>query len=74
MDPIHPRTPFQTNVSRQRRRLTRAQNSGDAQQVIDAARDGLASFDEFGYPDDWHRWQRALDDALLDAGREEWAA
>ena len=47
-------------------RLTRAINSGIPQRVIDVVRDTFATWDDgdYAYPDDWHRWQRASDDAL----------
>lgn len=46
-------------------RLTRAINSGDRQRVIDTVDRQFAEWDAGGYayPDDWHRWQRARDDA-----------
>ncbi len=58
--------------AQQKAGLTRAVNSGDAQKVeTEVAR----AVDEWGspawraahgtnaWPDDWHRWQRALDDS-----------
>lgn len=54
-------------------RLTRAVNSGDRHKVIDTVRAQFAAWDEgdYAYPDDWHRWERALRDAeyllMLDA-------
>lgn len=45
-------------------RLTRAINSGDRSKIIDAARLAVAEWDAIGaWPDDWSRWQRAIDDA-----------
>jgi hypothetical protein len=46
-------------------RLTRAKNSGDPHKVVAVV---TAQFDEwndgdYAYPDNWHDWQRALDDA-----------
>ena len=42
--------------------------------VLNACRDAVAEWDEIGaWPDDWSRWQRALDDAypLFQAPRLE---
>lgn len=44
--------------------LTRAINSGEPRKVEDACRAAVREWDEIGaWPDDWSRWQRALDDA-----------
>lgn len=53
-------------VRRQRAALTRAINSGDPEKVILAARDAVREWNQRGamWPDDWSRWQRAVDDAL----------
>jgi len=57
----------QAQVSNARRRLTRAVNAGDHRKIIDVVN---ATFDEwdrggYAYPDDWARWERARDDAIL---------
>lgn len=44
-------------------RLTRAITSGNPRKVIGEAQRALAIFEEEGFPDDWHRWDRALGDA-----------
>ncbi len=53
------------NHSAQKAALTRAINSGSHYRVIEATRRALAEWryapDGF-WPDDWARWQRALDD------------
>jgi hypothetical protein len=50
---------------RQKAALTRAIKSGDAQKVFIVCRAAVADWDAIGFwPDDWSRWQRALDDAL----------
>lgn len=50
---------------RQKAALTRAIKSGDPDRVIAAARDAVRVWDEIGaWPDDWSRWQRALDDMV----------
>lgn len=52
-------------VRRQRAALTRAKKSGDRAKVLAACK---AAVDEWNYtpgmmwPDDWSRWQNALDD------------
>ena len=53
-------------VRRQRTALTRAINSGDSAKVVLACRKAVQEWDESGmmWPDDWSRWQRALDDSL----------
>jgi len=53
-------------VRRQRAALTRAVRSGDPDKVVLACRDAVASWDAPGamWPDDWSRWQRALDDVF----------
>lgn len=43
--------------------LTRAVNSGDPSRVLGACREAVRVWDEIGaWPDNWSRWQRALDD------------
>lgn len=49
---------------RQKAALTRAINSGDPRKVMNAARKAVREWNEIGaWPDDWSRWQRAIDDA-----------
>lgn len=43
--------------------LTRAKNSGDNDKVLEACRNAFARFEVIGTPDQWHNWQRAMDDA-----------
>lgn len=54
-------------VRRQRAALTRAINSGKHERIVLAVRDAVAEWRKPGamWPDDWSRWQRALDDILL---------
>ncbi|MHB8492763.1 MAG: hypothetical protein ACYDA6_11210 [Solirubrobacteraceae bacterium] len=53
-------------VRRQQAALTRAQRSGDPERVILTVRDTVREWEAPGalWPDDWSRWQRALDDVL----------
>lgn len=53
-------------VRRQRAALTRAIKTGDSGTVVLAARDAVRERNQPGamWPDDWSRWQRAVDDAL----------
>lgn len=53
-------------VRRQRAALTRAVNSRDPERVILACRNAVREWNRPGamWPDDWSRWQRALDDVL----------
>lgn len=46
-------------------RLTRALRSGSRQKVLDVVEETFAEWDagDFAYPDDWHRWERARNDA-----------
>lgn len=48
-------------------RLTRAVNSGDHQKVVDTVSAQYAEWDDgdYAYPDDWHRWERARQDARM---------
>jgi hypothetical protein len=49
----------------QKSALTRAVKSGDPERIAKVCKDAVAEWDEIGaWPDDWARWQRALDDAL----------
>ena len=53
-------------IRRQRAALTRAVNSRDPAKVILAAQKAVSEWNQPGmaWPDDWSRWQRALDDVL----------
>lgn len=46
-------------------RLTRAVNSGDPHKVVAEVTRTFAEWNDgdYAYPDDWHRWERALRDA-----------
>ncbi len=54
------------NYSAQKSALTRAVKVGTPEAVIAACRKAVAQWDAPGnyWPDDWARWQRALDDAF----------
>ena len=56
---------FHRNYRAQKAALTRALNSREPTRVVRTAGAGLTSFEKYGYPDDWSRWQRALDDAMF---------
>lgn len=50
--------------SKQKAALTRAVNSGDAEKVAAVCKAAVAEWDACGaWPDDWNRWQNALNDA-----------
>lgn len=53
-------------VRRQRAALTRAIHSGNPDNVVAACANAVREWQQPGamWPDDWSRWQRALDDAL----------
>ena len=57
----------QKEYSTLKARLTRAINSHQPEKVKAEVLRANTIFDAKGWPDDWARWQRALDDA-------EWAA
>jgi hypothetical protein len=49
----------------QKAALTRAIKTGDPERVARACKDAVTVWNECGaWPDDWARWQRALDDVL----------
>lgn len=54
--------------AKQKAALTRALNSGDSDKVVLACRNAVRAWGEApfngAWPDDWARWQRALDDTL----------
>jgi hypothetical protein len=47
----------------QKSRLTRAKNSGDPLNVLDAVEKTLGEWEGKVWPDDWNRWRIALEDA-----------
>jgi hypothetical protein len=49
--------------------LTRAKNSGKQTRIIDACDAALADFERVGYPDNWHLWRQAREDAAWDVQR-----
>ena len=61
----------QAEYKRLKSRLTRKLNAHRREQTVasacalqDEARHGLDYFDAHGYPDEWHRWQVAREDAV----------
>ncbi len=46
-------------------RKARADAINAARKLRDVANDGLATFEEQGYPDAWHNWERSAYDARL---------
>lgn len=49
----------------QKAALTRAVKMKDPERIATVCRDAVLEWDAIGaWPDDWSRWQRALDDAL----------
>ena len=50
---------------RQKAALTRAIKSGDPSKVLDVTRAAVREWNAIGaWPDDWHRWQVAVNDTL----------
>ena len=58
-------------ISKQKAALTRAINSSDPEKVVIACKNAVEQWGSSGclWPDDWSRWQRALDDACLQINR-----
>ena len=50
--------------------LTRAKNRKDHAKIIEVCDQALAEFDRVGYPDCWHLWQVAREDARYALARE----
>jgi len=59
-----------SDLSRLKSKLTRAKNSKDPEKVLAACEEAFAIFEEKGYPDNWHTWNIAREDAqfLKDRG------
>jgi tellurite resistance-related uncharacterized protein len=55
----------QTEYRNLKSKLTRARNSKDHNKVILVVNEAMSIFMQKGYPDDWHRWERAKDDAEI---------
>ena len=53
----------QAEVPKMKAALTRAKKSGDPQKVIDVVDKAFARFDEIGWPDNWHTFNIAREDA-----------
>lgn len=64
----------QAQYSRLKSQLTRAINTKNPHKVLDAVRLFKRTCDEQGlaYPDAWHRWQVAADDAVMALRRDGW--
>ena len=58
-------------VRKHKAALTRAQNSAAPQEIIAACNAAFADFDRYGYPDQWAKWERARDDAMLALARRD---
>lgn len=54
----------QAEFTKLKSKLTRAINSKDHDKIIATVDEAMSIFDDKGYPDNWHRWQRAKDDAI----------
>jgi hypothetical protein len=50
--------------------LTQTVNRGEPGRIIDACIKAKRCFDHSGYPDDWHRWSIAFEDAIAAARRQ----
>lgn len=52
-------------LPKQKAALTRAIKSGDPERIAKVCKAAVIEWNEIGaWPDNWHRWQIALDDAL----------
>ncbi len=63
----------QSEYRKQKTALTRAINSGDPLKVLAACQAALEAWEGAVWPDDWHRWRNAADDALLVVRRNLWS-
>jgi hypothetical protein len=63
-----------TQYSAAKARLTRAINSGNPHLVVDTVTAQYREWDngDYAYPDDWHRWERAREDARFQLGLATW--
>ncbi len=59
----------QTEYRKQKTALTRAVNSGDPLKVLATCQATLDAWTGSAWPDDWHRWRNAADDALGEVRR-----
>ena len=48
-----------------KRRLTRVLNEKDSKKIVAECRRAFHIFESKGFPDDWSKWQRAIDDAIF---------
>ena len=48
-----------------KRRLTIVLNEKNSEKIVAECRRAFHIFDSKGFPDDWSRWQRAMDDAIF---------
>lgn len=48
----------------QKTALTKAINKADAAAIVAATTKAVSEWEGNAWPDSWHRWQRALDDAF----------
>jgi hypothetical protein len=55
----------QAQFTRQKAALTRAENTGDPAKIEATVRKTVAEWNDghYAWPDDWARWQSALDDS-----------
>ena len=53
-----------------KRKLTIAKNSKNPDKIIEACAEAFNVFDDRGYPDNWHNWERARLDA--EAEKRRW--
>lgn len=59
---------FQSNYQKQKAALAKAKKECP-KAVLKAVEVAMASFEEHGYPDQWHDWERAQDDAEFELQR-----
>lgn len=60
-------------VRKHKAALTRAKKVGPAK-VVEVCTVALNDFEDNGYPDCWHLWQRSLEDAKMKLRYEAWTA
>lgn len=55
----------QAEFTKLKSKLTRAKNSKDPDKIIATVDEAMVIFADKGYPDNWHNWERAKEDAIV---------
>jgi hypothetical protein len=68
---MHDYAALKAMVTRHKAALTRAKKKGP-EAVITACKDAYEDFDNGLWPDSWHTWKIAEEDALMEIRRRTW--